>query len=134
MLFSQVGDLDHTHLLIWVFVTVGVPVITILGGIFLLVWRTHTQASQANDAVNHRHLKADANGEPPKAYDAIIAIHNRIGQVAGHVENLMDELERTKEDNEKTHEYIIGLVHDVNKRITLYHPEPSANPIGKEHQ
>lgn len=96
---------SHAHLLVWVIVTVGVPIITMLGGIFILLYRTNANARDANDAVNHRHKKIDSDGnEPPKLYDAVL-------------EGMNHQIEVNKRllKNDRDHEYIIGRLHELEK-------------------
>jgi hypothetical protein len=92
------GNVDHTELL-WV---LGLTIIggffTLLAVIIPLLISTRRQASQANDAVNHRHLRKDSAGqEPLKAYDAILEtsadvkrVHQRVDDLAHHIQDLLE--------------------------------------------
>lgn len=68
---------DEFTIFAWVLVTMivtGAPVVILIVTMWRDVRKARDEATQANDAINHRHKKAPANdGEPPpRAYDAIL--------------------------------------------------------------
>jgi hypothetical protein len=97
MLLQVTPPVDNIQLL-W---TLGLAIIggffTILVVMVPLLISTRRQATQANDAVNHRHTRKDSDGNTPlKAYDQLLVtgvsverIAVRVEELAGHMEDLM---------------------------------------------
>lgn len=108
MVFAQVvppSSSDHDALMTYLAAVLLVAVAGFAAVVIPLLIKTHREASAANDAVNHRHLRTDANGDTPsKLYDTTLAIQTRLGELASHVERQLAE-------NDRAHEYIIGLIH-----------------------
>lgn len=93
----------------------------IVGAVMAYLAQRH--ARQANDAVNHRHNRMDENGDhPPKAYDALLEIHKRQGQIAGHMEDAMADLAEIKTDVVTLKEWQarwVGLPEEVSSALAV---------------
>jgi hypothetical protein len=70
-----------------------IAVLTLCGVLFngLISLMTHRNSKQINDAVNHRHQRADENGKAPlKLYDLAIENHQKIDRTEQKVDGLVE--------------------------------------------
>jgi hypothetical protein len=70
-----------------------IAVLTLFGVIFngLISLMTHKNSKEINDAVNHRHQRADETGKaPPKLYDLAIENHQKIDRTEQKVDSLVE--------------------------------------------
>lgn len=126
----------------------GIVLITGMFGLMAVVIpllvSTRKQAAAANDAVNHRHLKAAPGEEPPpKAYDAILNIvgdvqklHSRFDDVSRHIADLLAwraefaEAWSSLPENLRTgHQLAKALDDIVSQMNTLITPEELAEEL-----
>jgi hypothetical protein len=70
-----------------------IAVLTLCGVVFngLISLMTHRNSKQINDAVNHRHQRADENGKAPlKLYDLAIENHQKIERTEQKLDGLVE--------------------------------------------
>lgn len=95
---------DAHLIIIWL---LGIAMVAIIGAapaMLALMLRTYRNARDANDAVNHRHLRTEVGVEAPKLYDAVL-------DLTVEMRGVRVALKKNYQD----HEVILGMIHAIEK-------------------